>query len=180
MNLVEAEAVGPVEGDAPLVTAPRPPHRRVSVSLLFTLTVLIGTVVAIYTVFPARDNVLMSLGVDRHADAAPRWDLTAPAPAELRAWMLGVLGGEPPLPPAAATVLGARRIEVLKRPVAVTALQLGPDRLTYVVQHPHGIPPRSDARTESGLHAITFQRGAFTCVVVGPAATQATWRAAFE
>lgn len=180
MNLVEAEAVGPVEGDAPLVTAPRPPHRRVSVSLLFTLTVLIGTVVAIYTVFPARHNVLISLAVERHADAAPRWDLTSPAPAELRAWMIGVVGGEPPLPPAAATVVGARRLEALKRPVAVIALQLGPDRLTYLVQHPHGLPPRNAGRTDGDLHAITLQRGAFTCVVVGPAASQATWRAAFE
>lgn len=180
MNLVEAEAVGPVEGDAPLFTAPRPPHRRVSVSLLFTLTVLIGTVVAIYTVFPARDNVLLSLGVERHAEGQPRWDLTAPAPAELRAWVLGVVGGEPPLPPAAATVLGGRRLEVLRRPVALMALQLGPDRLTYLVQHPHGLPPRRAERTDGAVHAITYQRGTFTCVVVGPAATRATWRAAFE
>jgi hypothetical protein len=114
------------------------------------------------------------------ATAASSWSSSSP-PLRAQAASDHSAQREPaPLPPAAATVLGARRIEVLKRPVAVTALQLGPDRLTYVVQHPHGIPPRSDARTESGLHAITFQRGAFTCVVVGPAATQATWRAAFE
>jgi len=52
MKLVEAESTGPVEGDAALVTPPRPPHRRVSVSLVFTLTVLVGTVVTIYAMFP--------------------------------------------------------------------------------------------------------------------------------
>ena len=60
MKLIEAESTGPVEGDEALVTPPRPPRRRVSVSLLFTLTVLIGTVVTIYAMFPARHNVLMT------------------------------------------------------------------------------------------------------------------------
>ena len=60
MKVVEAEVTGPVEGEDAIVTPPRPLHRRVSVSLLFTLSVLIGTVVTSYTVFPARHNVLMA------------------------------------------------------------------------------------------------------------------------
>src|SRR3954471_20332579 len=115
MNLVEAEDVGPVEGDAPLVTPPRPPHRRVSVSLLFTLTILTGTVVAIYLAFPARHNVLMTEAIEQHHDAAPAWDLPAPSPVELRAWAIGLLGKDPPLPAATAKVLGARRIEIFDR-----------------------------------------------------------------
>jgi len=76
MKLVEAESTGPVEGDAALVTPPRPPHRRVSVSLLFTLTVLIGTVVTIYAVFPARHNLLLTQAIARHREASSTWDLS--------------------------------------------------------------------------------------------------------
>src|SRR6476469_3626942 len=110
MHLIEAEATGPIEGDTPLVTPPRPPHRRVSVSLLFTLTVLIGTVVAIYLVFPARHNRLMTEAIEHHRDPAPAWDLTAPTAPELRAWSIGLLGKEPPLPAAGAKILGAARL----------------------------------------------------------------------
>ena len=93
MNLVEAEAVGPVEGDAPLVTPPRPPHRRVSVSLVFTLTVLIGTVVAIYMTVPARNNILVSEAIVQHR-VTQTWNLTNPTTAEVRAWAIGFAGDD--------------------------------------------------------------------------------------
>ncbi len=92
MNLVEAESIGPIEGDTPLVTPPRPPHRRVSVSLLFTLTVLVGTVVAIYLRFPTRNTVLME-------EALPRDSVTGARDLEVlghRAAMIRfVIDGEP-------------------------------------------------------------------------------------
>ena len=101
MKLVEAEAPGPHddedEGEAVVVTPPPPLHRRVSVSLLFTLTVLVGTVVAIYMVFPRRDNVLVTAAIAQHRQP-PSWDLAQPTAAELRAWAIGVVGKEVPLP----------------------------------------------------------------------------------
>src|SRR5436190_4463050 len=97
MNLVEPEAVGPIEGDDALVTPPRPPHRRVSVSLVFTLSVLIGTVVAIYVLLPARHDVLVTEAIQRHR-GENTWDLEAPSGSELRAWAIGVCGKGVPLP----------------------------------------------------------------------------------
>src|SRR5262245_4422052 len=101
MHLVEAEAVGPIEGDDALVTAPRPPHRRLSVSLLFTLSVLVGTVVAIYTLLPARNDLMVTTAIAHHADTTG-WDLEAPSAGELRAWAIGVVGKGVPLPAESA------------------------------------------------------------------------------
>ena len=42
---------------------------------LFTLSVLIGTVVAIYMVFPARHNVLLDRRRSPHHASRPAWDL---------------------------------------------------------------------------------------------------------
>jgi len=179
MNLVEAEEVGPVEGDEPLVTPPRPPHRRVSVSLLFTLTVLIGTVVAIYLVFPARHNVLMTEAIDRHKDDAPAWDLTTPTAPELRAWSIGLLGKDPPLPIATAKILGASRLEIFDRSAALIGLEIGGTRITYLVQRARGMAPDHSVRVDGDVKAIAWKKGPFACIAVGPADTSTTWRAAF-
>lgn len=179
MNLVEAEEVGPVEGDAPLVTAPRPPHRRVSVSLMFTLTILIGTVVAIYMSFPARHNVLLTEALAQHQDLAPSWDITAPSPGELRAWAIGVIGKDPPMPGPGAKITGARRLEIFNRNAALIGLDIGGERVTYLVQHARGIAPDHSERDDGDVRAIEWRSGPYTCVAVGRAATIATWRAAF-
>src|SRR5262245_22649562 len=115
MHLVEPEEVGPIEGDAALVTPPRPPHRRVSVSLLFTLSVLIGTVVTIYLVLPARHNVLLTAAIERHRETDVSWERQEPTPGEARAWALGILGKDVPLPDGATRIIGVRRVEVLHR-----------------------------------------------------------------
>ncbi|MBA3391240.1 MAG: hypothetical protein H0T89_01285 [Deltaproteobacteria bacterium] len=175
MKLVEAEAEGPIEGEEAVVTAPRPPHRRVSVSFLFTLTVLIGTVVAIYMTFPARNNVLMTEAIDRHRDAGPAWDLTNPTAAELRAWSIGVVGKNAPLPPADSKIIGARQIEVLDRRAAIVQLEVGGEPVTYLVQHARGISPPTDERTDEELRALAWRNGPFTCVAVGPAGTVERW-----
>ena len=184
MKLVEAESTGPVEGDDALVTAPRPPHRRVSVSLLFTLTVLVGTVVAIYGAFPARNNVLVTAALEHHLEANPTWDLAAPTPAELRAWLIGVVGKDVPLPgdgtTASPAVVGARRVEVLNRPAALIRVRVGDDDVTYLVQHARGIAPERSERQDGALHAVAWRKGAFAIVAVGAAATAASWRAAFH
>jgi len=178
MNLVEAESVGPVEGDAPLVTPPRPPHRRVSVSLVFTLTVLIGTVVTIYMTFPARNNVLVTEAIAQHR-VAQTWDLTDPTAPEARAWAIGIAGKDVPLPLASTTMIGARRIEILNRDAALMRLKVGADDVTYLIQRARGVAPSTTDRKDGDLHAVAWRSGRFTCVAVGPAATLSTWRAAF-
>ncbi len=173
MNLVEAEATGPIEGDTPLVTPPRPPHRRVSVSLLFTLTVLVGTVVAIYLRFPTRNSVLMSETLQQHREPTAAWDLTRPTTGELRAWATGMLGKDPPLP--ADTVIGVRDLEVLGHRAAVMRFVLEGETLTYLVQYTRVIAPDHSERVDGDLHAIAWRQGPFTCVAVGPEAGSARW-----
>ncbi len=175
MKLVEAEAEGPIEGEAAVVTPPRPPHRRVSISLLFTLTVLTGTVVAIYLVFPARHNVLLTEAIAQHG-REQAWDLTSPTPAELRAWAIGVVGKGAPLP--AVSPVGARDIEILDRRAALMRVPAGGEEVTYLVQHSRGIIPTRTERVDGELLAVAWRRGKFSCVVVGPKATSQAWLAA--
>ena len=176
MKLVEAESEGPVEGDEAIVTPPRPPHRRVSVSLVFTLLVLTGTVVSIYTVFPARNNVLITEAIEQHRHPAA-WDLTAPTQAELRAWAIGVVGRDAPLP-AQGQIIGAKAVEIHKRMAAVIRLAIGPDEVTYLVEHAPGIAADHSERSEGDLFATRWKHKRFTCVAVGPAATHDRWTAA--
>ncbi len=178
MSLIEAESTGPVEGDAPLVTPPRPPHRRVSVSLLFTLTVLIGTVVAIYLTFPARHNVLMTEAIAAHHDTTTTRDLVSPSAAELRAWAIGVVGKDPPLPAATAKVMGARTIEIFNRNAAVLDVEVGGEHVTYLMQRARGIAPDHSDRLDGEVRAIAWKQGPYTLVGVGPAASSTAWRAA--
>ena len=174
MKVIEAEVTGPVEGEEAVVTAPRPLHRRVSVSLLLTLSVLIGTVVTIYTVFPARHGVMMDAAIAAHHANGP-WDLEAPKDSELRAWAIGVVGKDVPLPPASLPILGARRIELLKRPVAILRLRVGDDEVTYAVQHSRSASPEHGDRVDGDLRAVSWHHGKFSCVAVGPERTANAW-----
>jgi hypothetical protein len=175
MKLVEAEAEGPVEGDDALVTPPRPPHRRVSVSLLFTLSVLTGVVVAVYTLFPARHNLLVTEAIDRHRDPPATWDLASPSPAELHAWALGAAGKDVPLPAGQLAVIGARRLELHEHGAALIRLRVAGEEVTYLVQHVRGIAPEHQERTDGDLRAVAWVHGRFVCVAVGPDATAASW-----
>ena len=170
--------MGPVEGEDAVVTAPRPPHRRVSVSLLFTLTVLIGTVVAIFLVFPARHEVFLSEALARHR-TQPAWDLTTPTSAEARAWAMGLVGARAPLPSLAppVRVLGASRIELLDRPAALLRLAIGPDEVTYIVQPSRGIAKKSDQRTSGDLRAVSVRRDGYSAAAAGSAASADRWLA---
>lgn len=181
MKLVEAEAEGPIEGEDAIVTPPRPPHRRVSVSVLFTLTILIGTVVAIYVTFPARDNLLMTEAIDAHREAAPAWDLAGPTPAETRAWAIGVIGKDAPLAvlDSATRIVGARQIDIHDRRAALVRLELGADPVTYLLQRARGMSPKKSERTDGDVRAFERRRGPFTIVIVGPATTWETWLPAF-
>jgi hypothetical protein len=173
--LVEAEETGPIEGEDAIVTPPRPPHRRVSVSLVFTLTVLVGTVVAIYAAFPARHHVLVSEAIDYHHNPPQAWDLAAPTAVELRAWALGVGGKEMPLPQPSATILGAAKLQLFDRGAALIRVHAGNDDVTYLVQRAHGILPDDYQTTEGDLRAVAWNKGPFACVAVGPDATAKVW-----
>jgi hypothetical protein len=177
VNLVEAEDTGPIEGDEPLVTPPRPLHRRVSVSLLFTLTILTTTVVAIYMTFPSRNKVLMTEAIERHLDVAPAWDLANPSPSELRAWAIGVVGKDPPLPRTTA-IVGARETRVLGRRAAVIQLAVEGEPVTYVVQQTPVVSPAHSELAEGDLRAVAWRVGEFTCVAVGKDSSATAWTAA--
>jgi hypothetical protein len=184
MKLVEAESTGPVEGDDALVTPPRPPHRRVSVSLVFTLTVLVGTVVTVYAMFPARNNVLVTEAIALHRETNPTWDLAALNLTELRAWVVGVVGKDVPLPGEGTTVtpvvIGVRRLTILSRAAALIRVRVGDDDVSYLVQHALRIAPERSERQDGALRAIAWRKGPFIVVAVGPDATAARWRAAFR
>jgi hypothetical protein len=180
MHLVEPEEVGPIEGDDPRVTPPRPPHRRVSVSLLFTLSVLIGLVVTIYLVLPARHNVLVTEAIERHRERDVTWDLDAPTASELRAWTIGVAGKDVPLPADTVSVIGARRIQVHRRDAALMRLRVGGDEVTYLVQRSRGIVPEHDQQHDSDLRATEWKCGKYTCVAVGPQTSSSTWLATIQ
>ena len=172
MNLVEAEATGPVEGDDPIVTPPRPRHRRVSVSLVLTLSVLIGLVVAIYQVFPARHNELAQQALARHREP-PAWDLPAPSPDQLQAFLIGAAGKGAPLPKADA--IGASRIDVLDRHAALIRFKIGSDEISYVVGHAARIAPEHTEDHDGDLRVVAWEHGPFVFAAVGPDATAATW-----
>jgi hypothetical protein len=174
MHLVEAEAIGPIEGEEPVVLPPRPPHRRVSVSFLFTMSVLIGTVVLIYVLLPARHDLLVTEAISHHRDPGA-WDLEGPTPSEVHAWVIGLGGKDFPMPKEMPPVIGARRLEILKRRAALLRFKVGSDDVTYLVQHARGIGPDHVGRDDGDLHAEARRRGKFTIVAVGPAATAKTW-----
>jgi hypothetical protein len=182
MHLVEAESTGPIEGDDALVTAPQLPHRRVSISLVFTLTILVTTVVAIYLSFPPRNTVLMTVALERHRDSSPAYSITNPNPSELRAWAIGVVGKEPPLPPTSSkiAVLGGREVEVLGRRAAVIDLSVEGEPVTYLVQYTRVISPHHSDTVESDLRAVAWRRGVFTCVAVGRDEVAKSWAAALD
>jgi hypothetical protein len=175
MKVIEAEVTGPVEGEEAIVTAPRPLHRRVSVSLLFTLSVLIGTVVTIYTVFPARHGVMMSEAIEWHRETDAAWDLSEPSQTELRAWAIGVVGRDVPLPPARLPVVGARKVELLNRNVALVRVKVGDDEVTYAVQHSRSASPEHGDTVDGDVRAVLWHQGKYACVAVGPEKSATAW-----
>ena len=180
MSLVEAEATGPVEGDEPLVTPPRPPHRRVSVSLLFTLTVLTSTVVAIYLVFPTRHAALRDEAIARHRASNVTWELTRPPYTGLCAGVYGGVGPDAPLPRGATKIVGARTIDVMGRRAAVIRFRIGSDEVTYVAQRARTVAPKQSVWRDHGLRAIEWRQGPYLMIAVGPDASADVWHATIK
>jgi hypothetical protein len=114
----------------------------------------------------------------RASDAA--WDLEAPTAGELRAWAIGVIGKDVPLPPKDAPIVGARRIEVLRRGAALIRLEVGGEPVTYLVQHSRGLSQKLVERPEGDLRAVAWRRGKFTVVAVGSQSSADRWAGAIS
>jgi hypothetical protein len=179
VKVFDTDDVDPTAHPEPPVraTPPRPEKRQVTVSLLLTVTILTGTVIAVFTIFPERHNELITSTVSAHR-ATAEWEITSPPDAALRMWARAVLGEAPPLPeptPGLAAV-GARSLNILSRRAALVRYRLGDSEVSYLVQRARDVPKRR-VRTTDGADAIeAWRRGPWTVVVVGPAAAADRWR----
>jgi hypothetical protein len=158
-------------------TPPRPAKRQVTVSLLLTVTILVGTVIAVFTIFPERHNELITSTIAAHR-ANAEWEIANPSEAEVMMWSRAVLGEAPPLPESspALTSVGARSLTILARRAALIRYRIGDSDVSYLVQRARDIPKRRVRMTDGSDAIEAWRRGPWTCVVVGPAATADRWR----
>jgi hypothetical protein len=182
VKLVETDADRPEDESepAPVVTSSRPEKRRAYASLIFTLAVLTGTVVTIYTVFPARAQEATKLTVAAHRRAAPKWQLEAPSRPELEAWTMGLLGRDAPLPADGADLLtiGARPIEILRHQAAFVRFRIDDGyEVSYLVQRASDAPADRDSYRDGADQVEAWHAGPWTVIAIGPADQAERWRA---
>lgn len=179
MKLVDTDDDDPAAHPEPPVraTPPRPAKRQVTVSLLLTVTILVGTVIAVFTIFPERHNELITSTIAAHR-AQAEWEITSPPDAEVKVWARAVLGEAPPLPETSASIapVGARSLTILARRAALIRYRVGDSEVSYLVQRARDIPKRRVRMTDGSDAIEAWRRGPWTCVVVGPAATADRWR----
>jgi len=174
VKLIDADAEDPAVAPPP-PPPPRLDKRRVSVSFVFTVTVLVGCVVAVFTLFPSRHNQVATSALAAHR-ATAAWDLERPDAPTLIAWAKGAVGRDPPVPGGPGLVpLGARRIAILRRPAAVIRYQIGGDQVTVVLQRARDLQRRTLHDDRDGDRVEAWRAGAWTVIAVGPRATVATW-----
>lgn len=177
MKLIESDRPGPADdSDSEPATPPRPERRRVSVSLLLTMSVLIGTVVTIYTVFPERHNLLMTRTLELHRQP-PEFQLKRPSAAEVSAWGLAALDRNVPWPDSSqeSTIVGATSFVVLNRRAALVRYRIGQDEISLVVQRARDALPRQHRRYDAEEYVISWRNGPWTFVVAGPSHSFSTW-----
>ncbi len=182
MKLVESDRRGPNDSDEDIetTTPPRPEHRRVSVSLLLTASVLIGTVVAIYLVFPERHNALLTRGLELH-NSPPAFQLEMVSQNELRDWSVKLFEGTshrvpwPELKGGGVELLGVANESILARRAALARYRLGDHEMTLVVLRARDAPPRTHQRNEGAISAVSWRKGRWTFVAVGQAEHRKTW-----
>jgi hypothetical protein len=179
VKLIETDvpvAEDELEPPAPPPRPPRPEHRRVAVSLILTVGVLVGTVVAVYLLVPERHNELMTRTVE-----APRepgeLELEAPSPKELSAWSTGVVGRGVPWPVGdQVEIVGAHAIELLRRPVAIAHFRVAGRPVTVAAQRNREAVARTHRREHRGVYLVSWRRDKWTFVAAGPATDSAAWR----
>ena len=71
--------------------------------------------------------------------------------------------------------VGARTITILRRSAAVIRYRIGDAEVTLVLQRARDLQRRSLHRDADDLRVEAWQRGPWTCVAVGPAASVTTW-----
>ena len=190
MKLVEADRQGPgsVDNDAETTTPPRPERRRVAVSFLLTGSVLIGTVVAVYTIFPPRHNTLLTRSLELHRDP-PALLLTRPSPVELSNWSKTLFKSsdrpDRPIPwpmiaqASGVEIIGATSVTILKRTAALVRYRVGSSEktleMTLVVQRARDAPPRTLRQSDDTLSVVSWRNGRWTFVAVGPSQQKAIW-----
>lgn len=164
---------------APHPNPPRPEKRLAHASLILTAVILIGTVVTIYTVFPRLETDAVGTAIRGHRAPEPAWQLVAPGQSELAAWALAHLGDHPPLPRRAGlAVVGARPIALHHRRAALVRYKVGADEVSMLVERGADASTTRGTRVTGSDVADAWRDGPWTIVVVGPAATAETWRAA--
>jgi len=178
MKLVETDSPHGDEEVPEVARPPRPERRRVYVSLAVTMTVLIATVAAVYFAFPKRDNELLNAALEAHREAGP-FELEKPSVTELAAWSVGVVGHKVPWPEGPGLeVIGTRQLQILQRPTALVRYRAGEDEVTVMVLRARDAPPRRYRRALGDELAISWRRGPWTFVVVGPSQHTERWRKA--
>ena|SRR5687767_372589 len=178
MKLVETDSPHGDEEVAEVPRPPRPERRRVYVSLLLTLGVLAATVVAVYLAFPKRNNELVTAALDAHRAGGP-YQLERPTPPELKAWTVGVVGGAVPWP-TDLEVVGTWQIRILRRPAALVRFAVEGQEVTLMAMRAWDAPPRKYRRHDGDELAISWRRGPWTLVAVGPAAGVERWKASLH
>lgn len=177
MRLVEADTEGPRDDiDAEAPTPPRPEHRRVSRSLIFTLVVLTSIVATVYVVFPERHNALMSVVIEADSEEVD-FEIANPTRAELVAWSVALLGKDVPWPEHRDDVelVGVKSLRILRRPVALVRYRIAGQRVTVLVQRPRDAVPRKHWRRVDGKLAISWRAHRFTMTAIGPAESADNW-----
>jgi len=175
MKLVETDTEGP-DRDTPDVSAPRPEHRRVAVSAVLTILVLVGTVVTIYMVFPKRDNQLMTRAHEFHRTSGS-YDLDQPKREQLATFALGILG-KVPWPDDKLKIIGVTSGAILDFPAVMVRYEIGGRAVSLVVQRARDTPPRRHTRTRGDHRSESWRVQKWTFVAVGPAKDPDDWQKA--
>lgn len=179
MKLVETD-IPHGEAEAEVTERPRPPrpeHRRVYVSLLVTLSVLCATVVTIYTLFPKRDNEVLTSAIDAHRER-DQFHTVSWGADQLDAWTIGVLGERVPwpMPDTGRELVATRAVRVLHRPAAMVRYEIAGNEVTVVAMRARDAPPRRYRRSDAGHVALSWRDGPWTFVAVGPSPAEDAWR----
>ncbi|MBT8494992.1 MAG: hypothetical protein KJO07_18225 [Deltaproteobacteria bacterium] len=178
MKLVESDVPDMPTGDVP---KPRPPRRRVAVSLLFTLSVLVATVVAVYVVFPARHNEALAIAIESHRDPEP-YELDKPSRGEVLAWSIGVHAKRVPWPELDRDVVlvGAYGLRIFRQPTSVLRLEVGGQPVTLMALKVRDTPRRKRRLVDDELIAQKWRVKKWTFIAVGPRDIADRWRPVVE
>lgn len=181
MKLVDTDADRPDDEVEPPAkpNPPRPEKRQAATSLILMLSILVGTVVTIYVVFPAPGTDAVGAALRGHRATDPKWQLVAPDDAALEAWALAQLGDHVALPDG-VEIVGARPLKLRHRRAALIGYKVGGDAITMLVERGADAGKTRGTRASGDELADAWRAGPWTFVVVGPAASAAAWRPALD